>query len=263
MFGGHFYHEKIRKTVALFGALFNNLYVIRKNSSGAAISQVKVPLSYAPKRKFLDRIRENPDLDDNTQVAVKLPRMSFEITSFAYDNQRQLTKVSNFNTVGTAITNRQKFYSPVPYNINFQLNVYAKNQDDALQIVEQILPTFNPQYTITIKPFATEFPTFKEDVPIIINGISFSDDFEGTLEQRRTIIYTLDFEMKICFYGAINTSDIIRTGITNLFVQEAGSADSDTQIERITTVPKPLSTIGLADSDFGFTNTIDLTFDSG
>lgn len=263
MFGGHFYHEKIRKTVALFGALFNNLYVIRKNSSGAAISQVKVPLSYAPKRKFLDRIRENPDLDDNTQVAVKLPRMSFEITSFAYDNQRQLTKVSNFNTVGTAITNRQKFYSPVPYNINFQLNIYAKNQDDALQIVEQILPTFNPQYTITIKPFATEFPTFKEDVPIIINGISFSDDFEGTLEQRRTIIYTLDFEMKICFYGAINTSDIIRTGITNLFVQEAGSADSDTQIERITTVPKPLSTIGLADSDFGFTNTIDLTFDSG
>ena len=263
MFGGHFYHEKIRKTVALFGALFNNLYVIRKNSSGAAISQVKVPLSYAPKRKFLDRIRENPDLDDNTQVSVKLPRMSFEITSFAYDNQRQLTKVSNFNTVGSAVTNRQKFYSPVPYNINFQLNIYAKNLDDALQIVEQILPTFNPQYTITIKPFATEFPTFKEDIPIIINGVGFSDDFEGTLEQRRTIIYTLDFEMKVCFYGAINTADIIRTGTTNIFLQKEGTADSDVQLERITTVPNPLSTIGLADSDFGFTNTIDLTFDSG
>ena len=263
MFGTHFYHEKIRKSVALFGRLFNNIYVIRKNSAGAVLNQLKVPLSYAPRQKFLERIRENPELLGDTKVAIKLPRMSFEITSFTYDNTRQLTKLSNFMAAGSTIQQRQKFYSPVPYNINFQLNVFAKNQDDALQIVEQILPTFNPQYTITIKPFATEFPTFKEDIPIIINGVGFSDDFEGTLEQRRNIIYTLDFEMKVCFYGAINTGDIIRTGITNIFLQKEGTADSDVQLERITTVPNPLSTIGLADSDFGFTNTIDLTFDSG
>src|SRR6056300_1758481 len=227
MFGTHFYHQKVRKCVGMFGTLFNNIYVIRKNTAGAAISQVKTPLSYAPKEKYLERIRENPDLSANSQVALKLPRMSFEITSFAYDPTRQLTKVSNFNTIGTANTNRQKFFSPVPYNINFQLNIYAKTQDDALQMVEQILPTFNPQYTLTIKPFSTEYPDFKEDIPIIIQGLSFSDDFEGPMEQRRTIVYTLDFEMKVSFYGAINTGEIIRTAKTNIFQQGIGLNDSD------------------------------------
>ena len=256
MFGSHFYHQKVRKCVSIFGALFNNIYVIRKNSSGASVSQIKVPLSYAPKQKYLERIRENPDLDTDTKVAIKLPRMSFEITSFTYDTQRQLTKVSNFNTIGTSNTNRQKFYSPVPYNINFQLNIYAKSQDDALQIVEQVLPTFNPQYSLTIKPFVTEYPDFKEDIPIIIQSVSFSDDFEGAMEQRRTIVYTLDFEMKVSFYGAINTGEIIRNSIIDLYLQNVGLSDSDVANERINTVPDPLGTIGLADSDYGFTTTI-------
>jgi len=256
MFGTHFYHQKIRKCVAIFGALFNNLYVVRQNG------QVKVPLSYAPKQKYLERIRENANLSENSQVAIKLPRMSFEITSFNYDNTRQLTKLSNFNTTGTANTNRQKFYSPVPYNINFQLNIYAKNQDDALQIVEQILPTFNPQYSLTIKPFASEYPDFKEDIPIVIQSLSFSDDFEGAMEQRRTIIYTLDFEMKVSFYGSINTGKIIRNSLVDIYLQDTGLADSDIKLQRISVVPDPTSVIGLADSDFGFTTTIDLTYDS-
>lgn len=256
MFGTHFYHQKIRKCVAIFGALFNNIYVVRQNG------QVKVPLSYAPKQKYLERIRENADLSENSQVAIKLPRMSFEITSFNYDNTRQLTKLSNFNTTGTANTNRQKFYSPVPYNINFQLNVYAKNQDDALQIVEQILPTFNPQYSLTIKPFASEYPDFKEDIPIVIQSLSFTDDFEGAMEQRRTIIYTLDFEMKVSFYGPINTGKIIRNSLVDIYLQDTGLADSDIKLERISVAPDPTSVIGLADSDFGFTTTIDLTYDS-
>jgi len=262
MFGTHFYHQKIRKCVAIFGALFNNIYVIRKDAAGASISQVKVPLSYAPKQKYLERIRENPDLDTNTKVAIKLPRMSFEITSYNYDTQRQLTKVSNFNTTGTSSTNRQKFYSPVPYNINFQLNIYAKNQDDALQIVEQILPTFNPQYSLTIKPFGTEYPNFKEDIPIVIQGLTFSDDFEGAMEQRRTIVYTLDFEMKVHFYGSIDKGEIIRKSVIDLFQMDKGLADSDIKLERITTLPNPLAAIGMADSDFGFTTTIVNSVDS-
>lgn len=269
MFGTHFYHQKIRKCVAIFGRLFNNIYVIRTNSSGAAISQIKVPLSYAPKMKYLERIRENPNLSQDTQVAIKLPRMSFEITGFAYDLTRQLTKISNFNTVGTSVTNRQKFLAPVPYTVNFQLNVYAKSQDDALQIVEQILPFFNPQYTLTIKPFPSEFNSFKEDIPIIIQNLSFTDDFDGSLENRRTIIYTLDFEMKISFHGPITTSDIIRTSISNVFQIQAGLNDSDIQIEKLTTVADSgtatgkllTDLIGLPDSDFGFDTTIDLTFD--
>lgn len=263
MFGTYFYHEKIRKSVALFGRLFNNIYVIRKNSSGGVLNQLKVPLSYAPRKKFLERIRENTDLDTDQKTAIKLPRMSFEIVGFSYDNTRQLTKISNFKTLGSNNNQRQKFYSPVPYNIQFQLNVYAKSQDDALQVVEQILPTFNPQYTVTIKPFPEEYPDHKEDIPIIIQSVAFADDFEGAMEQRRTIVYTLDFEMKVSFYGAISEGDIVREVISDVFFMDAGAGgDSDIKVETITTTPDPTTIIGMPDSDYGFTNSIVLTQDS-
>lgn len=261
MFGIYFYHEKIRKSVSLFGRLFNNIYVIRKNASGGVLNQLKVPLAYAPRQKFLDRVRENPELLGDTKVAIKLPRMSFEITSFTYDNTRQLTKLSNFKAAGSSTLQRQKFYSPVPYNINFQLNIYAKNQDDALQIVEQIIPTFNPQYTLTIKPFPDEYPDFKEDIPIIIQSLAFQDDFEGALEQRRTIIYSIDFEMKVAFYGPISSSDIIRTSKAQVFLQNQGAGlDSDILLETITTTPNPTSIIGMPDSDYGFNTDVALAF---
>jgi hypothetical protein len=262
MFGNYFYHERIRKSVAIFGRLFNNIYVVRKDASGGVLNQLKVPLAYAPRMKYLERIRENPSLEDDTRVAIKLPRMSFEITDINYDLTRQLTKVSNFNTKGVSSDKRQKFYSPVPYNIGFQLNIYAKSQDDALQMVEQILPTFNPQYTVSIYPFKDIYPNFVEDVPIAITGVTFSDDFEGPLETRRTIIYTLNFEMKVQFYGDIENKDIIRRSDAYLYNMNAGLNDSDIYLERISVTPDPISVIGLPDSDFGFNEEIVLASDS-
>tara|TARA_Y100001963_G_C6742586_1_gene429777 strand:+ start:656 stop:1450 length:795 start_codon:yes stop_codon:yes gene_type:complete len=263
MFGTHFYHQKIRKCVAIFGTLFNNIYVIRKNSAGAVISQQKVPLAYAPKEKYLERIRENPDLANQQKIAIKLPRMSFEIVGFAYDHTRQLSKVGNFNTTSAGtISKRQKFFTSVPYDISFQLNCYAKNQDDALQMVEQILPTFNPQYTLTIKPFVTEYPTFKEDIPIIINALTSSDDFEGALDQRRTIVYSFDFTMKVNFYGPIGDNSIIRFATTKLIEPNIGLKDSDVRLSTMTTKPDPETVFGMADSDFGFTTDIKYVYDS-
>jgi len=254
MFGTHFYHEKTRKCVATFGRLFNNIYVLRKNSSGAGISQIKVPLSYAPKSKYLERIRENPNLDTDTKVALKLPRMSFEITSMAYDTTRQLSKLNNIQG-GQSSTSRQKLFTGVPYILAFQLNIYAKSQDDALQMVEQILPTFNPQYTVTMIPLKNEYPNYREDIPISIAGVGFTDDFEGEVGARRTIIYTLDFEMRVQYYGSIGTSNVVRQANARIFEIGTGTADSDVRIETIQIDPNPLSTIGLADSDFGFTET--------
>jgi len=269
MFGTHFYHEKTRKCVAIFGRLFNNIHVLRKNATGGVISQVKVPLSYAPKIKYLARIRENPDLQDDTRVALKLPRMSFEITSIQYDTTRQLSKMTNFTTSSTAVQTRQKFNTAVPYVLGFDLNIYAKTQDDALQMVEQILPTFNPQYTLSIKPFATEYPTFIEDIPISISGVSNTDDYESELSARRTIIYTLSFELRTAYYSAIPTSKIIRKSVAKVFqpivgyVDSAGGrtgmgqiADSDVRLQTVEINPKPLGIIGMPDSDFGFTTTI-------
>jgi len=266
MFGTHFYHEKTRKCVAIFGRLFNNIYVLRKNAAGGVMSQVKVPLSYAPKAKYLDRIRENPDLVEDTKVAIKLPRMSFEITSINYDTTRQLAKTAHFSTTTnpTTTTSRQKFNTAVPYVMGFQLNIYAKTQDDALQMVEQILPYFNPQYTLTIKPFITEYPTFKEDIPITITGVSFADDFEGDLAQRRTIIYTLDFEMRTNYYGPIPETKVIRKSVAKVFSPRVGfvdsdrglTVDSDVRLQTIEINPNPTSIVGMPDSDFGFTTTI-------
>jgi hypothetical protein len=264
MFGTYFYHQRIRKTVAVFGSLFNNLYVLRKNSAGAVISQVKVPLTYATKDKFLERIAQmNSGEDMERSVAIKLPRMSFEITSVSFDSQRQLNKTNYTSQPKTSAPNvsRHKIYNGVPYDIGFQLNMFAANQDDALQVVEQIIPYFNPQYTITVKPLS-DFGTVKEDVPLILQGITFADDYEGTVDSRRTIIYTLDFIMKVAFYKSISDSGdkIIRKVTNPIYNYGAGDKDSDLQILTMTTVPDPLAVN--PDSDFGFTTTNDFKDDS-
>ena len=258
MFGSHFYHERIKKSVAVFGTLFNNIYIVRKDSSGSGVSQVKVPLSFAPKNKFLERIRENPDLDNDTKVAIKLPRMSFEITSINYDAQRQLQKTNSFQSGGTSASIRNRFYSYVPYTLNFSLSIYGKTLDDVYQVVEQVLPYFNPQYTVTVKPF-DDYSNITEDVPIALIGVSFSDDYEGSIETRRTIIYTLDFSMNVNFYGPVRPQAVITQIDANLFNMEAGYSDSDIQLETITVTPTPEGVT--ADSDYGFSTTIDLSFD--
>lgn len=254
MFGTWFYHKRVRTAVSVFGSMFNNLYVLRQNSSGETISQVKVPLSYAPKRNFISRLESmNNGEDAERRVAIKLPRMSFEITNMQYDATRQLPKTNNISTVvENSVTSRRQLYTSTPYTISFQLNVYAKSQDDALQIVEQILPYFAPQYTLTIKPFS-DIDTLTEDVPITLSGVTFSDDFEGAVEQRRTIIYTLDFEMKIALYGPEGNKSIIRDVRNNLFLQDAGLADSDVYIKTLQITPDPTSVS--ADSDYGFIET--------
>lgn len=256
MFSGWFYNQRIKRSVAMFGRLFNNLYVIRKDSNGQVISQVKVPLAYAPKRKYIERILEQPELPDDTNLAIKLPRMSFEILTFAYDPSFQSSKMSTFGSAGSTNTTRSQNYIGIPYNINFQLNIYAKSHDDALQVVEQIIPYFAPQYNLAMKPFDDQ-PTVTEDNPVILQGISFSDDYEGALEDRRTIIYSLDFEMKVKFYGPVNESAIIREIDVNLWTI---GVDSDNLISNINIVPDPLNVS--PDSDFGFTTTITNYVDS-
>ena len=209
MFGDHFYHQRIRKAVAVFGSLCNNINIVRQDGAGKTLSQQKVPLSYAPKRDFLARIESMQNGEDyERQVALKLPRISFEILAMNYDATRQLPKMNNCVTFPSSYNGKgQRVYSPVPYIISFQLNAYAKTQDDALQIVEQILPYFTPHYTVTVKPLNDL--DIKEDTPITMTGITFSDDYEAAIENRRTIIYTLDFDMKINLYKDVSNSSAI------------------------------------------------------
>lgn len=249
MFGSHFYNERVRKSVAIFGAIFNNIYVIRRQGS-TVYDQMKVPLAYAPQRKFLERINEMNNGEENErQLAIKLPRMSFEIINLEYDAQRQLPKMNstcivdpNDNTKGKQI------YAAVPYNISFELNIYGKQHDDCLQVVEQVLPYFAPQYNITVKPIEGSDRT--EDVPVVLQSVVFSDDFEGAMEARRTIIYTLTFDMKVSFYGPTGSgsSNLITRIDTDMYDMNAGMSDSDMFLNsmRVETNPRPVS----PDSDY-------------
>jgi hypothetical protein len=253
MFGNHFYNQRIRKAVAVFGSLFNDINIVRTDAAGKSLSQMKVPLSYSPRRDFMARIDAMQNGEDaERQVALKLPRMGFEIVSMAYDGIRQLPKMNNCITFpanydGTG----QKLYTPVPYTISFQLSVYAKTQDDALQIVEQILPFFTPHYTVTIKPLADN--DLKEDSPITMTGIVFSDDYEAPLESRRTIIYTLDFDMKVNLYKGLQTGTSIIEEASVDFLNLDGSELFSTVTTDSAFVASPLA--GVVDEDTLFTST--------
>ena len=211
MFGDHFYHERTRKSVAIFGSLFNNIYIIRRHGS-KVLGQIKVPVAYAPQRKFLERIAEmNAGGDDRIEdmTAIRLPRMSFEISNYQYDAARQLPKSNYIKCDGEGDKSdpcgatSYQVYGGTPYNLTFELNIYGKQHDDCLQCVEQIIPYFNPQYTVSMKPLAG-MSDIVEDVPITLQSVTFQDNFEGALEDRRIIIYTLTFEMKVMFYGPVN-----------------------------------------------------------
>ena len=172
MLGEWFYNERIRKAVAVFGSLFNGIFVVRHNAAGETISQIKVPLSYAPQRDFLARmIATESGENQERQIAVKLPRMSFEILAMTYDPTRQLPKINKRVVPNvTGAESAKLLYTPVPFNIQFQLSVYARSQDDALQIVEQILPFFTPQYNVSVKPL--DGFDLIEDTPIRLDGLT-------------------------------------------------------------------------------------------
>lgn len=212
----YFYNATIRKSVAIFGSVFNNIYV-GKLISGKLNDVYRVPLSYGPRERFLARIR-NVNNVNNADVAIKLPRMSFEITSLNIDNSSILNRnnTRKFQIDGNSnetITVRQA----VPYILSMQLSVYADNQDSGLQIVEQILPNFKPEYTLSVKDM--EGPGTNTDVPIILKDVTLQDDYEGDFESgRRQIIYTLNFDIKIKIVGATtNKAKIIKSVIVDLF----------------------------------------------
>ncbi len=218
MFGTYFYHNVTRSVTAVFGSLFNDIDIIRKDNSGNVLKQERVPIAYGPRQKFLARIDEREDLDD-TKVAIKLPRMSFELSGFAYDATRNLSKqCRDILTVEIDTdTNTKTFlYSGTPYNLSYELNIYAKTSDDALQIVEQILPYFKPSITVTIKPISSQ-PGIIQNVKFILTGVTLNHTYEGDFTQRNVLIYTLTFDAKTMFYGPIGSGEVIKTAIVNLY----------------------------------------------
>ena len=248
MLGQQFYHESIRKIVVSFGTIFNDIHLVRKDNDGDITQTMKVPLAYGPRQKFLVRLQDDPDL--GKQVAVTLPRIGFEITGLNYDANRKLNRVQQFKKVkGNTTKQLDAQYMPVPYNINFGLYILSKQSDDALQIVEQILPYFQPDYTITMN----DMPDMgiKRDVPIVLTNVGYEDDYKGDFTARRSIIYSLDFTAKFYLYGPVTSSKVIKTAQADQYADMPDKSPKREQ--RYAVTPSP--TTASADDDFGFNET--------
>ena len=248
MLGQQFYHETTRKVVVAFGTLFNGITLVRKDNSGTIQQSMTVPLAYGPRQKYLVRLADDPDLSKST--AVTLPRIGFEIAGISYDPARKLQRVQKFKKVkGAKASQLDTQYMPVPYNIDFELYILSKQSDDALQIVEQILPYFQPDYTVTIND-NTDMG-IKRDVPVILNSIAYEDDYQGDFASRRAIIYTLSFTAKFYLYGPVTSSKVIKTVQVDQYTDMPDQSPKREQ--RYSVTPNP--TTADADDDFGFSET--------
>ena len=251
MLGQYFYNESLRKTIIAFGSLFNDIYITRKNSAGTDVQSLKVPLDYGPKQKFMVRLDADPNLDQ--KVALTLPRIGFEIAGFDYDPSRKLNRIIKrkkvANTEDKKLKQMSTQHSPVPYNLNFEMFVMTKNSDDGIQIVEQILPFFQPEYTVTIK----EVPEMDvvRDVPIVLNSIGYEDTYTGSFTERRAIIYTFSFVAKAYVYGPVTTAKPITKADATVYADLQDKAPP--RVAKVTQ-----QAVGTPDEDdnFGFNETI-------
>ena len=239
----------MRKVVVAFGTMFNDINLVRTNNAGEVIQTMKVPLAYGPKQKWLARLQEDPNI--TKKVAVTLPRLGFEIQTISYDSTRKLNSIQKLKKVNSSAQGKtmSQQFMPVPYNMDFQMSVMAKNSDDALQIVEQILPFFQPDYTVTLNDNTAMGTT--RDVPIVLTNVGYEDNYEADLITRRAIIYTLDFTAKFYLYGPVTDQKVIKTVQVDQYTDSKVNAPKREQ--RYSVAPNPASAD--ADDDFGFNET--------
>ena len=212
-----FYHQHIRKAIIAFGTIFNNINVERKNSSGAVEQTVRVPLAYSTKQKFMTRIERVSDSSTRGEVALTLPRMGFEIQGLQYDPSRKTTIINKNKAVGVGddVQTVRTAFNSAPFNMNLALYIFAKNQDDGLQIAEQILPYFNPDFNVTIN----DLPELgiKRDIKITLDNVMYEDEYEGAFENRLSIVWTLNFTMRLNFYSNVANQSVIKKTIADIY----------------------------------------------
>ena len=258
MLGTQFYNQAVRKTVVAFGTLFNNIE-LKKTVDGQVIETEKVPLAYGPKQKFLYRLQGNPT--DGRKVAITLPRIYFEMTGIDYDAARKTPATQKYKTVINDNGNEVRTqFVPVPYNISFEVGILCKSQDDGLQILEQILPFFQPSFSMSLK-FIPDMDEVR-DIAVVLNSVDFDDDWEDDFSTRRSITYTMQFTAKSYIYGPYTKADVIRksriietigdTNVNKRHVELSYTPKAKTDINQDGQVTAADDALVTADDDFGF-----------
>ena len=263
MLGTQFYNQAVRKTVISFGTLFNNIE-LKKTVDGQVLETEKVPLAYGPKQKFLYRLQGNAA--DGRKVAITLPRIYFEMTGIDYDAARKTPATQKYKTVINDNGNEVRTqYVPVPYNISFEVGILCKSQDDGLQILEQILPFFQPSFSMSLK-FIPDMDEVR-DVAVVLNSVDFDDDWEDDFSTRRSITYSMQFTAKSYIYGPYTKADVIRksriietigdTNVNKRHVELSYTPKAKTDINQDGQVTAADDALVTADDDFGFNEGMD------
>ena len=272
MFGRTWSHDTLRKYIIVFGTLFNDIYINRTNKAGEVVQTLKIPLTYGPKEKVLARLDQNPTLSN--QVAMVLPRISFEITSMEYDPTRKLNTLNKLTRQSTTAGTDDEVkyqYQPVPYDLQFEMNVIVKNSEDGTRIIEQIVPYFTPEFTVSVN-LMPEVDAAR-DVPVILNSITVQDNYEGSFEQRRTLVWTLTFTVKGWLFGPTKKSKLIKHAETTFRLSDdldVANTTNTTDTIVVTSQPgltangTPTSKLSetidydeiISTDDYGFINTI-------
>jgi hypothetical protein len=239
MFGRTWNHDSLRKYIIVFGTVFNDIYINRLSNAGEVLQTLKVPLTYGPKDKVLSRLEQNPRMDN--QIGIILPRISFEMTTMEYDPTRKLNTLNKLTKQSTTAGTDDEVkyqYQPVPYDMQFEMNILVKNAEDGTRIVEQIVPYFTPDFTVSVN-IVPEVDSSR-DIPIILNSISSQDEYEGSFEQRRALIWTLSFTMKGYLYGPTKKSKLIKLAETTFRLPEdveTGNTDNTANTIVVTSRP--------------------------
>ena len=263
-----FYHGLLKKYVIVFGTLFNNLKIMRQGDDGT-IQSFKVPINYGPREKFLARVEQNPQAGE---LSFRLPRLGFEMTNFSYAPDRKLSTIKKIyqEEIINGRKSYKKAYSPVPYDIGFNLYVMTRTTEDATEIVEQILPYFTPEWTVTAA-LLDDMPDILMDIPLVINGVGSQDNYDSDFKTRHVLIWTLSFTMKAYFYGPISNPKVIKISKIDIY----SDLDSEATLERVTVQPgltangEPTTRIEEtiphlsidSDDDYGFVVTIETSPD--
>lgn len=233
MFETPFYHGTIKKVVTAFGLLFSHIKIARQNNDGDVAQIISLPIAWAPKDKAIVRSDSDPTLDKHTYIS--LPRLSFEILGYNYDSTRKVNKMSTISC-GNNDGTRKAMYAPVPYNIEFGLQLLTKNSEDAFQVIEQVLPLFTPEYTLSLNVI----PEFNliQDIPIVLNSVSLMDEYDGDFEMRRWVTHTLSFTARINLFNQISTTGVITKVEANI-----NNLDGDPYAKYTASQPTPLDII--------------------
>jgi hypothetical protein len=246
----HFYNRTIRKIVVAFGTLFNDIQLVRYNKAGTIdYEKIKVPLSYGPKEKYITRLTSDPTLTKS--IATSLPRMSFDMDGLSYDSSRKHITLQNNFSANTVSGGYNSQYAPVPYSFDFSLSLYVKNIEDGTQILEQILPFFTPDYTITVNFIPSMRKTY--DMPVILNSVNYTIDYEGDMSTTRMIIWSLSFTVKAYIFPPVKAADLITTANTNtMIVTDITDIANSNSVNAFATSTQPYPVNANASSNYGF-----------